>query len=152
MKKISFCFLIFIIQSAILFSQKPGNFKWLEGTWKINAGSGFIVESWLQVNDSVYRGKSMMVKGKDTIPQENLEIAIKEGAWYYISTVTGQNNNQPVRFKIIFQKGTEFISENPAHDFPQRIAYRRVKDQVFASIEGKQKDKYAKINFDFTVE
>ena len=109
-------------------TSKP-DFSWLAGVWKINAGSGFIVESWQQVSDNLYKGKSMMVKarlpdgqGKDSTLQETLEISKKDSTWYYTSTVAGQNNNQPVSFKIIFQRFGEFISENPAHDFPQRIS------------------------------
>ncbi|NBP69944.1 MAG: hypothetical protein EBU52_14495 [Cytophagia bacterium] len=40
----------------------------------------------------------------------------------------------------------------PTHDFPQRIAYRRVKNQLYASIEGLKKGKYQKQNFDFILE
>jgi hypothetical protein len=104
------------------------------------------------VNDDLFKGKSVMVKGKDSTLQESLEISKKDTTWYYTSTVTGQNNNQPVSFKIIFQRIGEFICENPAHDFPQRIAYRRIKNQLFASIEGKRNGKYGKQNFDFTGE
>jgi hypothetical protein len=57
-----------------------------------------------------------------------------------------------VKFKVIFLKATEFICENPAHDFPQRIAYRRIKQQLFASTEGKKNGRYNKQNFDFSLE
>jgi Domain of unknown function (DUF6265) len=136
-----------------LLAQKADAFKWVVGNWKINTGNGMIAESWQLVNDSTLEGKSYFIKiNNDSIPQESLQLAFREGSWYYISTVNGQNNNQPVSFKVIFLKGTEFISENPAHDFPQRIAYRRIGKQVFASIEGSRNGKYAKINFDFTGE
>jgi len=144
-------FLLLGIFSSFAQTQKT-SFNWLTGVWKINIGSGYIVESWQQVNDDLFKGKSVMVKGKDSTLQESLEISKKDTTWYYTSTVTGQNNNQPVSFKIIFQRIGEFICENPAHDFPQRIAYRRIKNQLFASIEGKRNGKYGKQNFDFTGE
>jgi hypothetical protein len=153
MKRILPCLFILLVQSPALYSQKTESLKWVVGTWKINTGNGTVCETWELSDDSTLRGKSSFIKqNKDTIPQENLQIAFRNGDWYYISTVVGQNNNQPVSFKIIFQRGTEFISENPAHDFPQRIAYRRVKQQLFASIEGKNKGKYSKQNFDFNAE
>jgi hypothetical protein len=134
-------------------AQKTEQVKWMTGTWKINAGSSFIIEKWQIDNDSTLKGKSFFVKdGKDTIPQEITEMAYRNGDWYYTSTVQGQNNNQPVKFKVIFLKGAEFISENQTHDFPQRIAYRRIKNQLFASIEGKKNGKYGKQNFDFMAE
>jgi hypothetical protein len=143
---------VLFLTTTLLQAQKAETFKWMEGTWSINAGKGTIVEKWTMVNDSTLKGKSFFIKeGKDTIPQETIELSFRNGGWSYIPTAIGQNNNQPVEFKIIFQKGTEFIAENPAHDFPQRIAYRRIKNGLFASIEGKRKDKYGKQNFDFTL-
>jgi len=127
--------------------------KWMVGTWTLNTGKATIVENWKQVNDSTLKGKSVIVKSSnDTLMQESLELAIRKGQWSYTSTVQGQNNNQPVFFPIIFLRGAEFISENPNHDFPQRIAYRRIRKQLFASIEGKENGRYSKVNFDFVCE
>jgi hypothetical protein len=144
---------LFILCAQKLSAQKSEQLKWISGTWKINTGNGTIVEQWQIANDSTLAGKSYFVKnGTDTIQQETIELSFRNGDWHYIPTVKNQNNNQPVAFKIIFLRGTEFISENPAHDFPQRIAYRRIKNQLFASIEGKRNGKYGKQNFDFVTE
>ena len=127
--------------------------KWIVGSWKINNGATQVVEEWQQSNDSTFTGKSYFVKNnRDTIPQETIELAYRNGSWSYIPTVNNQNNGQPVLFKLIFLKGTEFICENPKHDFPQRIAYRRIGNQLFASIEGKRNGKHSKQNFDFIFE
>ncbi|MFY7839354.1 MAG: DUF6265 family protein [Lacibacter sp.] len=127
--------------------------KWMVGSWKINTGSGSIIEEWQITNDSTLNGKSYFIKNAtDTIPQETIELAYRNGNWYYIPTVKNQNNGQPVSFTLIFLRGTEFISQNPEHDFPQRIAYRRIGNQLFASIEGKRNGKYSKQNFDFSLQ
>jgi hypothetical protein len=152
-KKLLLLAALFISFSYAKAQSKSEQMKWILGVWKIATANGTIVESWRQLNDSTLQGKSVFVKSKgDTIPQESIELAYRNGDWYYIPTVQGQNNNQPVSFKIIFLKGAEFISENAAHDFPQRIAYRRIKQQLFASIEGKRNGKYSKQNFDFSSE
>lgn len=152
-KKLLLLAALFISFSYAKAQSKSEQMKWILGVWKIATANGTIVESWRQLNDSTLQGKSAFVKSKgDTIPQESIELAYRNGDWYYIPTVQGQNNNQPVSFKIIFLKGAEFISENAAHDFPQRIAYRRIKQQLFASIEGKRNGKYSKQNFDFSSE
>jgi Domain of unknown function (DUF6265) len=152
-QRICYLFILCLFAAQNIFSQKTEAVKWMTGTWKINAGAGTIVEEWKIANDSTLSGKSYFVKnGTDTIPQETIELSFRNGDWYYIPTVKNQNNAQPVSFKIILLKGTEFISENPAHDFPQRIAYRRIKNQLFASIEGKRNGKYGKQNFDFVTE
>lgn len=126
-------------------------FKWMLGSWQIQAGNSLIVEQWTVANDSTLSGRSFFIKdGKDTIPQETIELAFRKGEWYYIPIVQGQNEGKPVWFKLIHAKGQEFISENPEHDFPQRISYRRWKDQLFASIEGRKNGVFRKQNFDFT--
>lgn len=145
--------IIFVAFTFTATAQKAEQMKWMIGIWKMNAGSGVIAEQWQIANDSTLTGKSFFIKdGKDTIPQETIELAYRNGNWYYIPVVKNQNNAQPVSFKIIFLKGSEFISENPKHDFPQRIAYRRIKNQLFASIEGKKNGKFGKQNFDFIAE
>ncbi|MBI3219994.1 MAG: hypothetical protein HYZ44_10810 [Bacteroidetes bacterium] len=142
-----------LLYGSNLHAQKKNNFEWLAGTWKIATPNGSIVEQWKSINDSTLSGKSYFVKSTgDTIPQEIIELRLRKGQWAYVPTVNGQNNNQPTTFQVIFIGKEEFISSNPAHDFPQRIAYRRIKDQLFATIEGIRKGKYAKQNFDFKIE
>jgi hypothetical protein len=139
--------------SIAAYSQKAVSMAWLSGTWKIDTGRGIIVEKWKAMNDSTLYGKSLFVKSQgDSVLQESMELSLRKGQWTFTSTVQGQNNNQPVSFKVIFARGTEFISENPEHDFPQRIAYRRVKNNLFASIEGRKNGKFGKQNFDFISE
>ena len=147
----------FIIFSCLVFNptfgQSADALKWITGTWKINTGNGFIVEQWKQLNDSTFTGKSHFVKAaKDSVLQETLVLGLKKGEWHYTSTVVGQNNNRAVSFKLIFIGQQEFISTNTTHDFPQRIAYRRIRDNLFASIEGARRGKHSKQNFDFVKE
>lgn len=152
MKK-SICLFLFLTAASLSFGQIINPFQWLVGTWKITTSRGTIVEQWKQTNDSTFVGKSIFVKSpNDSLVQESIELKFRKGEWPYNPTAVGQNNDKPVQFKIIFNKGTEFISENPTHDFPQRIAYRRIKNLLFASIEGRKNGKYGKQNFDFSGE
>lgn len=152
MKRLFICLTFFLLSNSVS-AQSVESLKWLLGTWKINTGQGFVVEQWRVLDDSTFLGKSFFVKPtNDTIPQEVIQLALRRGQWFYIPTVEGQNNNQPVSFPLQFIGRAEFISTNPGHDFPQRIAYRRIKNQLFASIEGLKKNKYVKQNFDFALE
>jgi hypothetical protein len=47
----------------------------------------------------------------------------------------------PVDFTLKSLTGTEVVFENPAHDFPQRIIYRRTPDGLHARIEGTENGK-----------
>ncbi len=143
----------FLLISALANAQKATQFSWLVGTWKMNAGSGYVIEQWKQLNDSTFRGKSLFVKAPgDSMLQKSIELSFRKGEWSYNPTVVDQNNRQPVKFQVIFIGKGEFICENPVHDFPQRIAYRRIKNSLFASIEGTRNGKYSKVNFDFLIE
>ncbi len=134
-------------------AQKKEEIKWILGIWKIQGRQGMIAEQWTVKNDSTLTGKSFFIRnGKDSSLRETVDLAFRNGSWYYIPTVRDQNNAQPVSFPLIFLKNQEFICENPAHDFPQRITYRRIKNQLFASIEGRKNNQYSKQNFDFLAE
>jgi hypothetical protein len=146
-------FLFLLVISITGNAQKADQLKWLVGTWKINTGNGYVVERWKQTNDSTLSGISTFVKVPgDSVTQETIELSLRKGEWSYIPTVANQNNRLPVKFNVVFVGRAEFISENPGHDFPQRIAYRRIKNALHASIEGKRNGKYSKQNFDFTNE
>lgn len=142
-----------LLAGNIVVAQQTKAVQWMLGVWKINTPQGTVVEIWETKNDSTLQGRSVFVKtNNDTIPQERIEMAFRNGEWFYIPTVSNQNQGKPVSFKVIFIRGNEFVSENPAHDFPQRIAYRRIKQTMYASIEGKRNGRYGKQNFDFTTE
>lgn len=130
-------------------AQEKTNFDWLLGNWKVSKGKGFIVESWKKQNDSLYIGFSGFVKDKDTIPEERVELKRIDANWFYIPTTLNQNDGNPIPFKIIFNKNKEFVCENLTHDFPQRINYRLFEKNLFASIEGKVKNMFKKVNYDY---
>jgi Domain of unknown function (DUF6265) len=149
MRKIVLAGLCLMASNA--FAQKSDALNWMAGTWMLKTNRGDMVEKWVSINDSTFQGKSMMVKAPgDSAIQETIELQRRSKAWFYVPTVQGQNNDRPVVFPVIFLGREEFIAHNPSHDFPQRIAYRKVKNQLFASIEGSRNGKHSKINFDFT--
>ena len=129
------------------------SFDWLVGIWIISNPNGKVVESWSSLKNDVFQGESYFVKTDgEKIPQETMQIKKKNELWYYIPSVKNQNEGKPISFKMIFMGKTEFISENPVHDFPQRISYRRIGDELFATIEGQREGEYSKYNFDYSLE
>jgi len=151
--RITICITLFLLIYSFTYAQKANQLSWLVDTWKMNAGSGHVIEQWKQLNDSTFQGKSLFVKAPgDSVLQESIELSLRKGEWSYNPTVVDQNDRLPVKFRIIFIGKGEFICENRVHDFPQRIAYRRIKNSLFASIEGTRNGKYSKVNFDFLIE
>ena len=132
-------------------SEKPGPPDWLLGTWEMKTIRGTFYEIWITANDSTLQGKSFKVTGKDTVVLERLEVSYRKRKFYYTSTVSGQNNEMPVSFQMTLLKDDAFIAENPQHDFPQRIGYRRTGNTLDAWIDGKANGKYAKQAFRFSI-
>jgi Domain of unknown function (DUF6265) len=156
MKAFTICLVLIVAVASIpakkATAQSTAPLAWMVGKWKIQTPGGVILEEWKNVDDTTLAGRSVFIRNNsDTSVQENVILSIRNGQWYYTPTVASQNNALPVPFKIIFLKGSEFIAENTAHDFPQRISYRRIQSQLFASIEGRKNGRYTKQNFDFVM-
>jgi hypothetical protein len=83
-------------------------------------------------------GMSRTVAGGKTVFTEQLQIREANGQIAYI--VALGMGTKPITFKLIKSSDSEAVFENPEHDFPQRIIYRRESaNALFARIEGQEK-------------
>jgi hypothetical protein len=115
---------------------------WLLGEWRNNTSRGVLYEAWQVRDDSTYTGRSCFVAGKDTVSAEVVNLEMRGGKLLYVPTVRDQNSGQPITFTEATVTEKEMIFENPAHDFPQRIAYTRItQDSIVAVISGMQGEK-----------
>jgi hypothetical protein len=118
--------------------------SWLKGTWENTMPEGRLSEKWEKINDSLYKGQSFFIKDKDTLHYETINFYQKNGKLIYEPTVKGQNNDASVSFKLTKITDSLLVFENPAHDYPQKIVYRRITDDSLAAeISGKQQGKPA---------
>jgi hypothetical protein len=125
-------------------------FEWLLGEWSNETKGQMIGEYWTKVNDSLFSANGFGLKGIDTIFKESLQIVVHEGEIYYVPTVEGQNDNQPVLFKVTDIGENSFTSENKAHDFPQMIRYKlESPNSLLAIIEGMLNGEETKREFRF---
>lgn len=112
-------------------------FSWLNGSWAMREGEGAVTEQWKQVHDSLMEGSSDFIKGDSVIPFETIRMFRRGSDFYYEAKAAGQNNEQPVEFKLTSYSDSGFVAENPRHDFPKRITYRLVnKDSIHATVDG----------------
>ncbi|MBN9296226.1 MAG: hypothetical protein J0I41_04395 [Filimonas sp.] len=117
--------------------------NWLVGTWENKTSRGSLFESWTIESDSAYRGKSYFLKNNDTVVLENIRLVHNGQGIFYIPAVKNQNGGQPIPFALKTMTATEMIFENPAHDFPQVISYKRItNDSLFAKISGTKNGVY----------
>ena len=146
MKKLS-TFFFLLLTGSVLFIQcksekkvaekKVSQFSWLSGSWAMKDANGIITEQWKQVNDSLMEGSSDFIKGDSTIPFEIIKLFRRSDNFFYEAKAAGQNNEQPVEFRLTSFSDTGFVAENPQHDFPKRITYRLVnKDSIHAFVDG----------------
>lgn len=126
--------------------------SWLVGEWENKMPEGVLTETWVIYNDSVFAGRTVFVKDKDTLHYEEILLTQKGETLLYIPTVKGQNDNKPVEFRMTESKTeNEFAFENPAHDYPQKIVYKKVSDtNLVATISGKQQGKPSSESYSMT--
>ncbi len=118
-------------------AQRVKNAKWLIGTWESKTKKGLTYESWSKVSDTELAGRSYLIKGKDTIILETIRLVRERHQIFYVPTVTQQNKGLPVKFALKKMTGDYMEFENPEHDFPQLITYRKIgPDSLIAEISG----------------
>ncbi|MFM2213669.1 MAG: hypothetical protein RL427_932 [Bacteroidota bacterium] len=128
--------------------EKLNKMSWLKGRWEQKLPEGLLVENWKSENDSTFSGETYFIISKDTLHYEDLKLVQKEDKLIYVATVKGQNNDQPVEFKLTSDNDKTFDFENPTHDYPQKITYTQVNaSQIKATISGKQQGKSSQESF-----
>ncbi|WP_395049130.1 DUF6265 family protein [Flavobacterium sp.] len=145
MKKTILILIIAVTLTSCLKSKETSKIvvaDWLLGKWENNSENGNLTETWKKVNDSIYNGESYFVKGKDTLHAEQIKLEQKGEALFYISTIKGQNNDEPVTFIQNDTIEKQLVFENPKNDFPQKISYLKItNDSILIQISGIQQGK-----------
>jgi len=107
---------------------------WLAGTWVEEKNGRITEERWGEPRGGTMLGTTLTVDGEQTVDFEFARIAADAaGTVRYWASVKGA---PAVPFKLVSASGTEVSFENPAHDFPRRIAYRRSGNSLVATISG----------------
>ncbi len=106
--------------------------QWLARCWEQRSAGRVTQEQWMAPAGGSMHGMSRTVTGASTRAWEWLRIAPHEGRLAYIALPSGQKETA---FAATTVTDTLAVFENPAHDFPQTISYRRVNaDSVVARI------------------
>jgi hypothetical protein len=113
------------------------NFEWLVGHWCGDRNDDFIEEHWMSTRGDVMLGLSRTIRGKKTRNFEYMRVESEGGEVVFIAQPQGE---PPVRFKRTAGGADWARFENPAHDFPNRVEYRRTPTGLHAEIAGPGKD------------
>ena len=125
-----------------------GRLSWMSGCWAADDGKERIEEFWMKPAGQSMIGLSRTIAAGKPVFIEYAQIGeIKGGIAYTLALGIGARS---VSFKLIKGSDTEAVFENPTHDFPQRIIYRRASaDSLFARIEGTEKGVAKAIDFQY---
>ena len=107
---------------------------WLSGTWITQTAGSWTEERWAPPRAGVLLGTSLSGRGNRAESFDFLRIAADaDGKISYWGAPQGA---PAVAFALVRASRNELVFENPRHDFPTRIVYRRDGNRLTATISG----------------
>lgn len=100
--------------------------RWLHGCWQRDGGAN--VEMWFRSGDDLLVGLNFDI-GRPVFEYLRIEKANSEPVY-----VAQPGGRPPVHFALHRASDQHLIFANDAHDYPQRISYRRQGDELNATI------------------
>ena len=120
---------------------------WLSGSWEGTAGKASLEEHWTDAKGGTLFGVSRTIVGGKTVAFEFLRIEARADGIFYVAQPGGR---APTDFKLTKLEGQSAVFENLAHDFPQRIIYRKNADGTLdARVEGERDGQLSGQDFRF---
>lgn len=114
---------------------------WLEGTWIDETTFGFkqppeyLLETWKVYADSI-SGIGYNIQGQDTNIMERIAIMVVNNKLTYVAR---PKNQAMVTFTLTSSSSNEWVFENKANDFPQKLIYSKLpNDSLSVTLEGIQ--------------
>lgn len=109
---------------------------WLSGCWASVGGEAGSGETWTAPAGGTLLGVGRTVKDGKTVAHEFMQIReTGPGQIAFIALPSGQSETS---FPLVRLSGQEAVFENPQHDFPQRVIYRRDGSFLTGRIEGRE--------------
>jgi hypothetical protein len=107
---------------------------WLQGCWIQTRPNGVIEERWMGPGGGVMLGMGRTLRDGKLRDYEYTRIVEADGSLVYMAEPSGQ---EKATFPLKSLTPDMAVFEDPTHDFPQRVIYRRLgADQIVGRIEG----------------
>jgi hypothetical protein len=107
---------------------------WLRGCWIHVKPNGVVEELWTGPGGGVMLGLGRTARDGQLREYEFVRIVEADGSLAYVAEPSGQAR---ATFPLKSLTADEAVFEDPAHDFPQRVIYRRLgPDAMTGRIEG----------------
>lgn len=139
--------LLFVAAASPQGARKLDDLKWMVGCWESrdDVKHLFLSEQWMKPAGGMMIGVGRTVKNGKAVGFEFMRIEQQGVDISFISRP--KENKDDTIFSLLKWGPDEVIFENPAHDFPQRIIYRRQGGRLIGRIEGKENGKFQGIDF-----
>ena len=110
--------------------------RWLLGSWLADSGQRVVTETWVEASATTFEGAGVTRARADgkVVDGEALRLVAMADAVFYVAKVA--HNDYPVAFRLTTCDAERLVFENPGHDFPRRLEYRRIdadRMEVFVS-------------------
>ena len=130
-------------------ARKLSDLNWMSGCWASvggNAKESLTSEQWMAAEGGMMLGIGRTVRKGKAVDYEFMRIEQRGSDLIFISRPKA--NKDDTEFKLIKLTTDEAVFENAAHDFPQRVIYRRNKaGDLSPRIEGTVNGKAKGIDF-----
>ena len=126
-----------LLPFVLLFSPAVGaqdELSWIAGSWCTAAGDQVVEETWLPPRGHETLGVGRTLRGGRMVSFEHMRITATDGPVRFVGQPGG---GAPTEFPRTAGGEGWIRFENKAHDFPQRIEYRREGDDgLYAEVAG----------------
>ena len=118
---------------------------WMAGCWERRSGDRVVEEQWLAPRGGMMLGMGRTTRSDSVVEFEHTRIYARGDTLVFAAAPSGQ---APAEFRTVAPVGHEVRFENAAHDFPQRVIYRRGRgDSLFARVEGMRNGQLRGVDF-----
>jgi hypothetical protein len=128
---------------SVVLPSQPGSplnrLAFMTGCWRGQFGGGAaspgtIEEYYSTPTSNMIIGVTRFVRGGRTVDFEFTRITAGDSG---VTLMPQPRGRPPTPFRMTANDSTSAVWENPQHDFPQKISYRRIAgDSIIAAIEG----------------
>jgi hypothetical protein len=127
--------LAMILSTGFSFVSSTASLGWLAGHWVQEEPSGWAEENWTPPRGGIMLGTGRTGKSNEAKSFEFMRIAESEedGRPVFWGSPGGQ---APTAFPMIRQGRQEVVFENPKHDYPTQISYKREGQFLTATTSG----------------
>lgn len=119
---------------------------WLQGCWTTTAGERVVEEQWMSPRGGAMLGSGRTVRAGRLVEYEFMVIRERGGALVFEAHPSGQSAAEFVARTV---EADAVVFENEAHDFPQRIGYRKRGAGLDAWVEGTAGGKSRRSDFSY---